>query len=616
MKLCHRMPFGADLQEDGRVHFRIWAPGARQVDLCLEQDTAETLLPMVADPEGWFTLSTESATPGSRYRYRIDGELRVPDPASRFQPDDVHGPSQVLNPEDWQWRDSDWRGRPWEEAVIYELHVGAFSADGSFAGVKERLDYLVELGVTAIEIMPVADFPGARNWGYDGVLPFAPDSSYGSPDDLKDLIQTAHRKGLMVFLDVVYNHFGPEGNYLHAYAPQFFTERHHTSWGAAINFDAPGSETVRRFFIHNALYWLEEYHLDGLRLDAVHAIMDDSSPDILEELAASVHQGPGRERPVHLILENNHNAAHYLGREINGRPRHYVAQWNDDIHHALHVLLTGESDGYYADYADRPAWYLGRCLAEGFGYQGEASAYSDGAARGEPSRTLPSTAFVSFLQNHDQVGNRALGERISALVDEEALRAALAVVLLAPAPLLLFMGEEFAARQPFQFFCDFGADLAAAVTEGRRREFARFERIADLAVRETIPDPNAPATFERSKLDWDSLLLADHGDWLEFYRRLLTLRRHEIIPRLDGMQGGAAEFRQLGETGLRVQWRLGDGSALNLLANLGEAPLAVTDLKLPTGEALFAHPFGLAAELASHRLPPWSVAWFLQERLA
>jgi maltooligosyltrehalose trehalohydrolase len=610
------MPFGAELQKDGQVRFGLWAPGARQVDLCLEQETGETVLPMTAGRDGWFTLSTERAAAGSRYRYRPDGGLRVPDPASRFQPADVHGPSQVVDPEDWQWHDGDWRGRPWEEAVIYELHVGAFSAGGSFAAVKERLDYLVDLGVTALELMPVADFPGARNWGYDGVLPFAPDSRYGSPNHLKDLIETAHRKGLMVFLDVVYNHFGPEGNYLHVYAPQFFTERHHTPWGAAINFDGPGSETVRRFFIHNALYWLEEYHLDGLRLDAVHAIVDDSSPDILEELADAVHHGPGRERPVHLVLENDHNVARYLSRNKSGQPRLYAAQWNDDIHHALHILLTGESDGYYADYAERPIWYVGRCLAEGFGYQGESSAYRDGAARGEPSRTLPPTAFVSFLQTHDQAGNRAFGERIHALAGQEALRAVVAVLLLAPAPPLLFMGEEFAASQPFQFFCDFGADLAAAVTEGRRREFARFKRFADPAVREAIPDPNTQATFERSKLDWDNLLQPPHRDWLAFYRRLLAIRRREIVPRLFDIPGGTGEFRELGQAGLRIQWRMGDRSALALLANLGEAPLSLSGVELPSGEPLYAHPVDLADELAARRLPPWSVAWSLRQRSA
>ena len=613
MKRYHHMPFGAELVAGDRVRFRLWAPDAKNVDLHLEQEADGVTMPMTAEAAGWFTLTTDQATTGSRYRYRINGDLNVPDPASRFQPEDVHGASQVSDPCSFEWQDTDWRGRPWEKAVIYELHVGAFSHDGRFEGVQERLDYLVELGVTAIELMPVADFPGGRNWGYDGVLPFAPDSSYGTPEALKALIQTAHQKGLMVFLDVVYKHFGPEGNYLHTYASSFFTERHHTPWGAAINFDGPESKTVRQFFIHNALYWLEEYHFDGLRFDAVHAIIDDSSPDILEELATAIHQGPGRDRLVHLILENDHNAAHYLNRNQNGRSQLYAAQWNDDIHQALHVLLTGESDGYYVDYADRPIWYLGRCLAEGFAYQGEVSAYRDGAMRGELSRMLAPTAFVSFLQNHDQVGNRAFGERISALTNAEALRAVLAVMLLAPAPPLLFMGEEFASQTPFQFFCDFGDDLASAVTEGRRREFERFERFALPSVRETIPDPNAPTTFESSKLDWERLLETTHREWLAFYQDLLRRRREQIIPRLIDIQIGMAEFRQLGETGLKVQWRLRDGSLLSLLTNLGEAPLPVTDLKLPKGEALYAHPFGLAAGLAAHHLPPWSVVWFLNE---
>ena len=614
MKRHHNMPFGAALQEDGQVRFRLWAPAARHVDLCLEHTTTnnEVILPMDAEEGGWFTLVTDRAAADSHYRYNIDSGLRAPDPASRFQPADIHGPSQVMDPTSWQWRDTEWRGRVWEEAVIYELHVGTFSVEGSFAAIKERLDYLVDLGITAIEIMPVADFPGTRNWGYDGVLPFAPDSCYGHPDEFKELIQTAHQKGLMVLLDVVYNHFGPEGNYLHAYAPQFFTERHHTPWGAALNFDGPGSETVRQFFIHNALYWLEEYHLDGLRLDAVHAILDDSSPDILEELVAAVNQGPGSSRPIHLILENDNNAAHYLRRDKTGCPRKYVAQWNDDIHHVLHILLTGETGGYYADYVDRPIWYLGRCLTEGFGYQGESSAYRDDSIRGEPSRGLPPSAFVSFLQNHDQIGNRAFGERLTALVDQDALRAAVAVMLLAPSPPLLFMGEEFAAGQPFQFFCDFGAELATAVTEGRRREFARFEDFADPAVRESIPDPNEPATFERSKLDWDSLQPSPHNEWLAFYRNLLAIRRNKIIPCLAAIKGEAAAFHLLGKTGLSVRWDLGAGSVLSLLANFGEAPLSFTDETLPIGNTLYVYPSDLNVELAASRLPPWSVAWFLQ----
>ncbi|WP_218068281.1 malto-oligosyltrehalose trehalohydrolase [Candidatus Thiosymbion oneisti] len=615
MHSVHPMPFGAQVQADGRVRFRLWAPAATRVELCLEEDTGESILPLIGEPGGWFGLVTDRATAGSRYRYCIDGGLRVPDPASRFQPDDVHGPSQVIDPRSWRWTDADWYGRPWEEAVVYELHVGAFSPQGSFAAVTRCLDYLAELGVTAIELMPIADFHGARNWGYDGVLPFAPDSSYGRPEDLKALIQSAHRKGLMVLLDVVYNHFGPEGNFLHQYAPQFFTARHHTPWGTAINFDGPGSETVRRFFIHNALYWLEEYRFDGLRLDAVDAIRDDSTPDFLAELAATVRQGPGRERHVHPILENDDNAAHYLLRDRNGRPRQYTAQWNDDLQHALHILLTGEADGCYGDFKDRPVWYLGRCLAQGFGYQGEPSAYCGGAKRGEPSRALPPVAFVSFLQNHDQAGNRPFGERIHCLTDPERLRAAIALVLLAPAPPLLFMGEEFAAAQPFQFFCDFGPELAAAVAAGRRRGFACFEGFAQRLEHRAPPDPNDPNTFDRSKLDWGCLNGAPHADWLGFYRNLLTLRHNQIIPRLAGMEGNAGDFRQIKEQGLRIVWCLGDGSILTLLANLDASSLPVTATDLPVGKPLYTYPPGLTIDSATDRLPPWCVVWFLQTAL-
>ncbi len=441
----HHMPYGAELTEDGSVRFRLWAPGARQIDLCLQREDGERLIAMSHRDAGWYELVTREAGASDRYRFRIDGDMRVPDPASRFQPEDVHGPSEIVDPAAFDWHDEDWRGRPWEETVLYEVHVGTFTPEGSFRAIEERLDYLADLGVTAIELMPVADFPGRRNWGYDGVLPYAPDGSYGRPEDLKHLVQCAHQRGLMVFLDVVYNHFGPEGNYLHVYAEPFFTERHHTPWGAGINFDGSGSRDVRDFFIHNALYWLEEYHLDGLRLDAVHAIADDSQPDILQELAVRVHAGPGRNRHVHLVLENDHNAARYLVRSEDGSPRLYVAQWNDDAHHALHLLATGESDGYYEDYADAPTDHLGRTLTEGFAYQGDPSAYRHGERRGEPSSHLPLTAFVNLLQNHDQVGNRALGERIDRLADPRALRAVTAILLLAPSPPLLFMGQEFLA---------------------------------------------------------------------------------------------------------------------------------------------------------------------------
>jgi len=606
------MPFGAEVQGDGRVRFRLWAPAATRVDLCLEDAEGDVVLPLVSEPGGWHGLTTDRAGPESRYRYRIDGGLCVPDPVSRFQPEDVFGPSQVVDPLGWHWDDADWRGRPWEEVVIYELHVGAFSAEGSFAGVGERLDYLADLGVTAIELMPISDFHGGRNWGYDGVLPFAPDSSYGRPEDLKRLVQEAHARGLMVFLDVVYNHFGPEGNFLHLYAPQFFNDRHHTPWGAAINYDAPGSEWVRRFVVHNALYWLEEYHLDGLRLDAVDTIRDDSTPDILEELAVAVRRGPGRDRHIHLVLENDNNALGYLLRDQNGRPRQYDAQWNDDIHHALHVLLTGETGGCYADFADRPVQYIGRCLAEGFGYQGEPSAYRGGFGRGDSSRLLPSTAFVSFLQNHDQAGNRPFGERIDRLCDPRQLRVAMALVLLSPSPPLLFMGEEFAAAQPFLFFCDFGPDLAAAVAEGRRRGFARFKEFAALVEQKTPPDPNDPETFARSKLDWESLAEAPHADWLGYCRNLLALRRDQIIPRLAGMREGAGERRQLGEGGLRVEWRLGDESVLTLLVNLSDSPLAVSTADLLTGDPFYTYPRDPISRSSNRQLPSWSVTWYLR----
>ncbi|ALP53918.1 malto-oligosyltrehalose trehalohydrolase [Candidatus Tenderia electrophaga] len=606
----HSMPFGAQLLDMGGVRFRLWAPAAQRVELCLIEGEAETRLPMTRQDEGWFEWVTEQAGNGSRYRFRIDAGMHVPDPASRYQPEDVHGPSEVVDPRAWAWQDEAWLGRPWQEAVIYELHVGSFSPQGNYAAIQARLDTLVELGVTAVELMPVADFPGRRNWGYDGVYLFAPDSQYGRPEDLKALVEAAHARGLMVFLDVVYNHFGPEGNYLHAYAPQFFTERHHTPWGAAINYDGKHSHWVREFFIHNALYWLAEYHLDGLRLDAVHAIIDDSQPDILTELAERVQRHFGNQRQIHLVLENDRNAAHYLRRSANGRPEHYVAQWNDDIHHALHVLLTGEGEGYYMDYAPHPLPHLQRCLSEGFAYQGEASAYREAQARGEASAHLPATAFVSFLQNHDQVGNRAFGERIAALTDDKRLRAALSLLLLAPAPPLLFMGQEWNSSQPFPFFCDFGADLAEKVVEGRRNEFAHFPEFNAPAARERIPDPMAEATFNQAILDWQARHSPDHQPWLTLHKELLALRHAEVIPRLHNLVGGAAATTTWAGQGLRVDWSLGDGAGLALLANLGDTSIAALDR--PSGRLLYStHPTATQADALA--LPPWSVCWYLDE---
>jgi len=492
--------------------------------------------------DGWFELTDKQAKAGTRYQYRIDGEMLVPDPASRFQPEDVDGPSEVIDPAAFHWEEGEWRGRPWREAVVYELHVGAFSPEGTYRGVQKKLSLLKELGVTALELMPLADFAGRRNWGYDGVLPFAPDGRYGRPEDLKALVQAAHAADMMVLLDVVYNHFGPKGNYLHRYAPQFFTDRFNTPWGAAIDFSqAP----VREYFVHNARYWLEEYRFDGLRLDAVHAIRDDSAKHILDEIREAV---PAAK---HLVLENEANQARFLGA---GR---YRAQWNDDAHHAAHVLATGETQSYYTDFAAGPARLLARCLAEGFAYQGDASAFRGGKPRGEPSAQLAPACFVNFLQNHDQIGNRAHGERLLSISNDKTVKALSAILLLAPSPPMLFMGEEWGCRQPFLFFCDFEGELAEAVRKGRRAEFPHFRN---------FPDPLAETTFKRCVLRWKDRDSSGGLAWLAHIRGLLDARRREIAVR-DWPPG---RYRMLGERAFEVAWE-----GLMLIANLGEQPVAV-----------------------------------------
>jgi len=593
------MPFGAEIGSNG-VRFSLWAPAARRVELCLERPEGRRALEMSPVGDGWYQLRCAEAGAGSRYHYRIDGGIEVPDPASRYQPEGVHGSSEVIDPTAWQWEEAGWQGRPWRETILYELHVGCFSPEGSFDGVVRRLPHLSSLGITAIELMPIAAFPGRRNWGYDGVLPFAPAAPYGSPERLKALVEAAHRCGIMVFLDVVYNHFGPEGNYLHRYAPLFFTRRHPTPWGDGINFDGPGSGPVRRFFIHNALYWLEEYRLDGLRLDAVHAIADDSQPALLSELAERVAAGPGRERHIHLVLENDKNEARYLG--AGG----YTAQWNDDYHHACHVLATGERQRYYQDYADAPLHHLIRTLTSGFAFQGERSPWRDNAPRGEPSGHLPPDAFVTFLQNHDQIGNRAFGERLPTLCGTAPLHPLTALLLLAPHPPLLFMGQEWNSHRPFLFFCDFEPELAEAVRRGRRQEFARFPQFRDQQQQARIPDPASSATFSASLLDWPTAEQAAGKGWLALYRRLITLRRQRIVPHMRDRPARLLVAAHRGPGELQLRWQLGSGAQLSLTANLSETTGLA--LRPPAGAPLFAWP---SPERGRTCMPPWSLTCHL-----
>ncbi len=545
--------WGGHPRGDGAA-FGLWAPAQRAVSV----RTGGRDIPMEAGRDGWFACTVPGLEAGDTYAYVLQDGMAVPDPAARAQAADVHGPSLLVDPAAYDWQ-CDWQGRPWEEAVIYELHVGTFTEKGTFRTAIHRLSDLAELGVTAIELMPVAQFAGNRGWGYDGVLPYAVHPAYGRPEDLCALVDAAHAQGLMVLLDVVYNHFGPEGNYLHLYAPDFFDPARQTPWGAAIAYErAP----VRQFFIDNALYWLREYRLDGLRLDAIDHIHDPSEPEILVELAQAVRREiTGRE--VHLTTEDNRNVTHLHERE-GGRVPLYTAEWNDDWHNAAHVAATGETADYYGDFAEAAPAHLARALAEGFSYQGEVSP-GKGRPRGRPSAHLPPAAFVDFLQNHDQVGNRAFGERIDRLAGERAVQALHAILLLSPHVPLLFMGEEYGETRPFLFFTDFHGDLADAVRQGRRREFAGFAEFGGDAA--AIPDPNAPETFAASRLDWARREGAGSGR-LEEMRRLLDLRRREIVPHLAGTGGRSGRIVESAGGIVAVDWRL-DGADLHLRANPG-----------------------------------------------
>jgi len=555
-----RPSFGANLLEQQRTRFRVWAPAQRIMSVAIEGRNRVAMKPA---GDGWFEAEATCGA-GTRYHFLLADDTAIPDPASRGQDGDVHGESIVVDAASYNWRHPHWVGRPWHETVLYELHAGVL---GGYAGVMRELPRLAELGITAIELMPIAEFPGARNWGYDGTLPYAPERSYGTPDELRALIDAAHGHDLMVFLDVVYNHFGPDGNYLPLLAPEMFRADVSTPWGPAIDFRRP---QVRRFFMENALYWLLDYRFDGLRFDAVHAITE---PDWLHEMATEVRRTVKRGRAVHLVLENDRNDAACLSRDFD-------AQWNDDAHHVLHVMLTGEHEGYYGDYADKPAERLARCLREGFGYQGEPSPHRGGKPRGSPSAALPPMAFVLFLQNHDQIGNRAFGERLTTLADPRALEAATALQLLAPQVPLIFMGEETASKAPFLFFTDHNPELAKAVREGRKAEFSTFSHFSDPALIARLPDPNARDSFEHSRPVPEGGCAAARS---LFYHELLKVRRAEIVPRLPNTH--ALDAHALGAAAVVARWQMGDGSLLTVACNLGQSSVGMPSL---SGRVLFA----------------------------
>ena len=498
----------------GRSRVRVWAPSQRAVEICLERDDRRH--PLTSSDGGWFVAALDNVHPGDRYHLQLDGGVARPDPGSLSQPEGVHGPSEVVDLS-FGWTDDGWENRPLHEHVLYELHVGTFSEAGTFDGVAERIPHLVDIGVTAIELMPVAQFPGRRNWGYDGVGLFATQSSYGGPKGLMRLVDACHSAGIAVYLDVVYNHLGPEGNYLRDFGP-YFTDRYKTPWGEAVNLDGRGSDHVRSFFIENALMWIDEFHIDGLRLDAVHAIFDQSARPFVGELTDAVHErASSLGRVAHVIAESSSNDPR-LVRDRQDGGLGLDAAWNDDFHHALHVALTGETARYYADFSDAVP-DLATGLSDGYIAAGRYSAYR-GRRHGASSADVPRSSLVVFSQNHDQIGNRANGDRLATLVDPDRLRFAAAITLLSPWVPMLFMGEEWAETRPFLYFIDHGdADLSRAVTAGRAEEFAGF-----INPGEHVPDPADPATFNASILDWSVPEDPSHGAMLALYTALIGIR--------------------------------------------------------------------------------------------
>jgi maltooligosyltrehalose trehalohydrolase len=550
--------------------FGVWAPEQESLELVIEGDGAQAradIRPLERQDRGYWTGVFDDVPPGTLYRFRLNGDsgLTFPDPASRYQPLGVHGPSQVVDPSAFTWTDDAWQAPRMSDLVVYELHVGTFTDAGTFDGVIDRLPYLSRLGVTAIEPMPIGDFPGAHNWGYDGVAMFAPARCYGTPDSLRALVDAAHRHGLAVVLDVVYNHFGPDGAYAHAFSPYYFSDRHASPWGRGINFDGPHSAEVRRFFIENALQWVTDYHVDALRLDATHAIVDDSAQHFLAELTSTVRAEAGRD--VLLIAEDHRNLARML-RPVAAGGWGLDGVWADDFHHQARVHTAGDRDGYYADFAGTTA-DIATTLRQGWFYTGQYAGHL-GTARGTDPAGLDPSQFVICLQNHDQVGNRFDGARLHHQIALDTYRALSVLLLVAPQTPLLFMGQEWAATTPFQFFTDHHHELGRQVTEGRRAEFAGFSAFNDAGA---VPDPQARDTFLRSRLRWDEMEAAPHAGVRRLYERLLQLRREHPALRAQGRD--AFEVRALDDHTVLMR-RGGVGGSLLAVVRLSGGPASVT----------------------------------------
>jgi maltooligosyltrehalose trehalohydrolase len=552
-----RLPIGAE-PIPGGVHFRVWAPRRRTVEVVVEGGPTKAL---TAEGNGYFSGPVAETRAGSCYRYRVDGEGPFPDPASRFQPDGPHGPSEVIDPRVFCWSDNDWHGVALPGQILYELHLGTFTPEGTYESATRRLPDLVDLGVTVVEIMPVADYPGHFGWGYDGVNMYAPTRLHGRPDDLRRFIDTAHRLGLAVILDVVYNHIGPDGNYLSQFSKDYFTDRHKTDWGPAINYDGPSSGPVREFFVSNGAYWIDEFHFDGLRLDATQSIVDESRDHVLAELARRT-RAAAAGRSIVLIAENEAQDSR-LARSPEKGGYGLDAQWNDDYHHTARVAMTGRNEAYYFDYRGTPQEFIS-ALKYGYLYQGQRYAHQN-KRRGTPGLDLDPAAFVVFLQNHDQVSNSGLGWRIQELTSPGRLRALTALTLLAPGTPLLFQGQEFASSRPFLFFAHHKPELARLVRKGRGEFMAQFPSMNAADIRALLPDPADPATFERCKLDWSER--ERHAPIYALHRDLIRLRRTDPVFRLQ--RKGGIDGAVLGEQAFALRY-LGDGGDDRLLlVNLG-----------------------------------------------